>query len=103
MRIHTFTALLCLFLPLAASADSLRCGKWVVNETSSAAEVLEKCGEPQQKDVTREDVLGRNAFGNPIKVGVTVIERWRYQRSNNVLPMLVTVVDGKLVSIERTK
>ena len=90
-------------LPFAASAESMRCGKWVVSETSAAAEILEKCGEPQQKDVAREDVLGKNTLGNPIKLGVKVTERWRYQASNRVLPMLVTIVDGKVVSIERTE
>ena len=90
-------------LPLAASADSMRCGKWVVSETTSSAEILQKCGEPQQKDVAREDVLGKNALGNAIKLGVKVTERWRYQRSTNTLPMLVTIVDGKVVSIERTE
>ena len=81
----------------------MRCGKWVVSEQSSPAEIHDKCGEPQQKDVSHEDVLGRNALGNPIKLGVKVTERWRYQRSTSALPMLVTVVDGKVVSIERTQ
>ncbi len=90
-------------LPFAASAESMRCGKWVVSETSAAAEILEKCGEPQQKDIAREDVLGKNTLGNPIKIGVKVTERWRYQASNRMLPMLVTIVDGKVVSIERTE
>jgi hypothetical protein len=103
MRAHHFATLLCLLLPLAASAESMRCGKWVVNETSSSAEILEKCGEPQQKDVSRDDVLGKNTLGNAIKLGVKVTERWRYQRSTNALPMLVTIVDGKVVSIERTE
>jgi hypothetical protein len=89
-------------LPFAAFAESMRCGKWVISETSAVAEVLEKCGEPQQKDVAREDVLGKNTLGNPIKLGVKVTERWRYQASNRVLPMLVTIVDGKVISIERT-
>ena len=99
----TFVAMSVLsMLPFAASAESMRCGKWVVSETSAAAEILEKCGEPQQKDVAREDVLGKNTLGNPIKLGVKITERWRYQASNRMLPMLVTIVDGKVVSIERT-
>ena len=92
-----------LILPLAASAESMRCGKWVVSETASTAEILEKCGEPQKKDVSHEDVYARNTLGNTNKVGVKITERWRYQASNNVLPMLVTIVDGKVVSIERTE
>ncbi len=99
----TFVALSVLsMLPFTTWAESMRCGKWVVNETSAVAEILEKCGEPHQKDVAREDVLGKNTLGNPIKLGVKVTERWRYQASNRMLPMLVTIVDGKVVSIERT-
>jgi hypothetical protein len=92
-----------LMLPLAASAESMRCGKWVVSETASTAEILEKCGEPQKKAVSHEDVYARNTLGSTNKVGVKVTERWRYQASNRVLPMLVTIVDGKVVSIERTQ
>jgi hypothetical protein len=99
----TFVALSVLsMLPFATWAESMRCGKWVVSETSAVAEILEKCGEPQQKDVAREDVFGKNTLGNAIKLGVKVTERWRYQASNRMLPMLVTIVDGKVISIERT-
>jgi hypothetical protein len=80
----------------------MRCGKWVVNETSAAAEILEKCGEPQKKDTSHEDVYSRNTRGDTYKTGVKVTEHWRYQSSNRALPMLVTIVDGKVVSIERT-
>jgi hypothetical protein len=90
-------------LPLAASAESMRCGKWVVNETTAVAEILDKCGEPQKKDISHEDAYARNALGYSTKIGVKVTERWRYQASNRVLPMLVTIVDGKIVSIERTE
>lgn len=102
---RTTAAAMSIFLGLAsaASAESMRCGKWVVNETSSAAEILEKCGEPQKKDISHEDVYARNTLGDTYKTGVKVTERWRYQSSNRVLPMLVTIVDGKVVSIERTE
>jgi hypothetical protein len=103
MRYSAAIASALLILPLAASADSMRCGKWVVNETSSPTEILEKCGEPQKKDVSHEDVYAQNALGNTNKVGVKVTERWRYQASNRTLPMLVTIVDGKVISIERTE
>jgi hypothetical protein len=103
MRTSALIASLLLMLPLAAAADSMRCGKWVVNETASSAEILEKCGEPQKKDVTQEDVYARNTIGGTSKVGVTVKERWLYQSSNRALPMLVTIVDGKVVSIARAE
>jgi hypothetical protein len=102
---RTLAAAVTVFLGLtsAALAESMRCGQWVVSETSSAAEILEKCGEPQKKDISHEDVYARNALGNTNKIGVKVTERWRYQASNRVLPMLVTIVDGKVVGIERTE
>jgi hypothetical protein len=103
MRPSALVASLLLILPLAAAADSMRCGKWVVNETASSAEILQKCGEPQQKDVTKEDVYARNAVGGRSKVGVTVTERWIYKRSSGSLPMRVTIVDGKVVSIARAE
>ena len=100
---HTALVASLLLLPLAAHAESMRCGKWVVSETASPAEVLEKCGEPQKKDVSHDDVYARNALGNTNKIGVKVTERWRYQQSPRQLPMLVTIVDGKVISIERTE
>ena len=103
MRPLTATLFVLSILPLAASAESMRCGKWVISETSAVAEILEKCGEPQEKDVSHEDIYARNTLGNTNKVGVKITERWRYQSSNRALPMLVTIVDGKVVSVERTE
>lgn len=88
---------------VAADADSMRCGKWIVNEQSTPAEILEKCGEPQDKNVIREDVRGRSATGGSFKVGVSIKEQWYYRRGTQSLPMMVTIVDGKVVSIERVE
>jgi hypothetical protein len=103
MQVATVAAWILLTLPAATWADSMRCGKWVVSETSSSAEILQKCGEPQQKEVAKADVVSRNLAGYVTKVGVKVTERWRYQASNRALPMLVTIIDGKVVRIERTE
>lgn len=102
-QIALLTASLLLIMPFAASAQPMRCGKWVVNETASVAEILEKCGEPQKKDVSSEDVYSKNTLGETHKIGVKVTQLWRYQASNRVIPMLVTIVDGDVVSIERTQ
>ena len=91
-----------LFIACAASAESMRCDRWVVNETVSVAELLEKCGAPTSKAVATDDVIARNAAtGGMTKVGTKVTERWVYQRSPRSLPMVVTIVDGKIQSIER--
>jgi hypothetical protein len=88
-------------LPLAATADSMRCGKWIVNETMTTDEILQKCGEPQQKDVSKEDVFAKNPAGYTTRRGEQVTERWYYKPSSGSLTMLVKVIDGKVVSIER--
>jgi hypothetical protein len=85
-----------------ASADSMRCGKWVVNETTPLGELLSKCGQPRSKNVTRDDVYMTNASGVRVKTGnVTVTERWIFQASSRALPMELTIVDGKVVNLAR--
>lgn len=90
--------------PAAASADSMRCGKWVVSESVSVGELLSKCGEPQSRDVTKDDVYMTGANGMRVKTGKqTVTERWVYQKSSRSLPMIVVIVDGKIMSLSRAE
>src|SRR3712207_4949203 len=85
-----------------AHAESMRCGSSIVDETASVATLLEKCGEPQTRDVRTEDVYAPNVQGvGTRKIGTRTIERWIYQRSSNSLPMAVTIVDGKVTRLER--
>jgi hypothetical protein len=102
MRIKSGT-LACLLLAVsgAAHAESMRCGSSVVDETISVSALLAKCGEPMSKEVRTEDVIARNPDGFTHKVGTKTIERWIYQRSNRALPMAVTIVDGKVIRLER--
>jgi hypothetical protein len=96
-------AFVLLTLPLAASAESMRCGKWIVNETMTTDEILSKCGEPQKKDVSKQDVFAKNPAGYSTKRGEQVTERWYYQHSSGSLPMMVKIIDGKIISIERAE
>ena len=85
------------------SAESMRCGNSIVDETVSVTDLLTKCGEPLSKDVRTEDVFVRNPdTGFNRKIGTRIIERWIYQRSNRSLPMAVTIIDGKVNKLERT-
>lgn len=95
------------FLSLAgamstATADSMRCGKWVVNESATVDELLSKCGQPQSRDITQEDTYTINPRGARVKTGgITVKERWIYKPSSGTLPMQVLVVDGRVMSLTR--
>lgn len=85
-----------------ASADSMRCGKWVVSESVTLDELVNKCGQPVSRDVSRDEIYITNVNGMRVKTGnFTVTERWIYQRTPGKLPMAVVIVDGKIVSLTR--
>jgi hypothetical protein len=85
-----------------AHADFMRCGGSLVDETTSVADLLTKCGEPKSKEMKSEDVIARNPdTGFMRKIGTKMTERWVYQQSNSSLPMAVTIVDGKVTRVER--
>lgn len=87
-----------------AQADNFRCGKWIASTDLSVTELLAKCGEPASRESRVEDVLSRNFnTGLMYKTGEVVIETWTYLRGSRASPMVVTIVDGKIKSIERRK
>jgi hypothetical protein len=96
-------SLIILIVPGLAASESMRCGKWIINEQTPADEIRSKCGEPQDKEVKTEDVLGMNALGNPIKLGTSTTERWIYKRSPGSFTMIVTIVDGATKSLARAE
>lgn len=101
-RVASLVCVMALAAPVAASADSMRCGKWVVSESVTVGELLSKCGEPKSRDVTKDDVYLTTVNGTRVKTErQTVTERWIYQSSSRSLPMLVVIVDGKIVSLTR--
>jgi hypothetical protein len=89
-------------LPLAASAETFRCGKWIIGQEVTLPELLQKCGEPALRESRVEDVRAPNVYtsGNT-KVGETVIETWTYHLGSGKSPMVVTIVDGQVRKIER--
>jgi hypothetical protein len=89
-------------LPLAASAESFRCGKWIIDEETSLEDLVHKCGQPSRRESRTEDVRAPNVYtGGREKVGETVIETWTYERGSRASPMVVTIIDGRIKSIER--
>lgn len=86
----------------AVHADSMRCGKWIVNESTLLDELIKKCGQPRSRKVETEDQYALTPNGARVKTGVqTVKERWIYQPTPGTLPMAVLIVDGKIVEISR--
>jgi hypothetical protein len=100
--------LLLVTLPLVSlptlADESFRCGKWIASSALTPAQLTERCGAPSSRDSRVEDVLTRNGFsGLMVKTGETVIETWTYDRGTQASPMVVTIVDGKIKSIDRQK
>jgi len=94
-----------LTLPFAVSADeTFRCGNWIASSEMSVDELVQKCGEPTSRTSEIRDVLVRNRNnGLMIKTGETQLETWTYDRGTQSAPMVVTIVDGDIKSIERQK
>jgi Protein of unknown function (DUF2845) len=85
-----------------ATADSMRCGQWIVDESVSTVELRHKCGEPTSKEVKTEEARGRTVSGSSVSRGTVTTEKWTYQRSGSFV-MVVTIVDGKIKSIQRAE
>jgi hypothetical protein len=84
-------------------SETIRCGTWVVDASVTVDDLLRKCGEPASKRYSEQDVRTRNAGGGSRKIGTTVTEYWTYDRGSRASPVLVTIIDGKVRSIERVQ
>lgn len=90
-------------LPLAASAESFRCGSRVVSTDSTTAEILKHCGQPDSKTSTTEDIRTTNQYGLSVVTGKTTKQTWVYNRGSQAQSMVVVIIDGRVKSIERAK
>lgn len=89
--------------PFAHADETFRCGKWIVSSDLAIEELVERCGPPTTRESESEDILVRNQYGLMVKNGVTVTEKWTYDRGTQAPPMVVTIVDGKIRSIVRQR
>ena len=89
-----------LLMTAALADEPMRCGSGFISSSSTVAELLAKCGEPDEKQSRVEDVRHAGAAGGMVKSGTTRIETWIYRSSSQVLPRVVTIVDGKIKRIE---
>jgi hypothetical protein len=103
MNTRSVMLLLAALAPLMARAETFRCGKWIVNTDTTVEELTQKCGPPTTHESKTEDIKARNRF-NKLWVDTgdtTTTEIWTYDRGSRAAPMVVTIVDGKIKSIER--
>jgi hypothetical protein len=87
----------------AHASETLRCGRWLVDSSATIRELLDKCGEPTSVRLEEADRRAMGPNGAMIKVGTAVTEFWTYNRGTQAAPMIVTISDGKIRSIERDR
>jgi len=94
MRAATLLLTLGLALGLSLPAQaSMRCGTELVRTGMQMEEVLERCGEPQQRSV--EEPVDEQGY---LIRGAVTVERWRYGPDNGMYRHL-RFIDGRLVEI----
>lgn len=88
----------------APAEEAMRCGNSVVTTPISLEELLRKCGEPTSKEVSTEDIRTAGKPGAASRaIGTTTTEKWTYRSDAQSLPMIVTIIDGRVTKIERGK
>jgi hypothetical protein len=86
---------------MSARAETFRCGQWIASPDMTVEDLLQKCGEPTIRTTETVDVYARTAAGGRIRTGTSVVETWTYDRGSQSFAMVVTIVDGKIKSMER--
>jgi hypothetical protein len=102
LKLRVVCAVLAALWVLPASAETFRCGKWIISVELTPGEIISKCGPPTSQTSRSEDVKARNRnTGLVVKTGESTTETWTWDRGPLAAPMVVTIVDGKVKSIER--
>ncbi len=100
MKKTIWSALILAFAIPAAQADTLRCGSKLIQQGDTAGKVLERCGEPTNKQVITEPVRAATALGGTMQTGTYTYEIWRYARGNGKFPALLRIEGGVVKRLE---
>ncbi len=92
-------ALVILLPRICMAGELIRCSGGLVSPNVSAADFLQRCGEPGSRSVSTRDL--RDEYG--VKVGTLTTEIWAYPGDATAPSMTVTVVDGRVQSIDQGK
>ena len=100
-RLISFAAAVACFAFDTSADDTMRCRNGrLVNVGMTAAEITQRCGEPQSRTAEEIPVRARLPSGNVVQTGITRAERWVYQRGQGQFDAQLTFEDDKLVRID---
>ena len=74
--------LICCLTFISLAAQAMRCGDKLVYTGDNQFTIVQKCGDPKDKQSYEEIIPLYNAAGYQIGTTVKVVERWMYQRSS---------------------
>jgi Protein of unknown function (DUF2845) len=105
MRARLFLLLTAWVFPYAsATAETLRCGSYLIQEGDDASSVIAKCGQPTERTTITEPVYASSGDGGSFPTGqVAYSQVWRYDRGPMQFPAIIKVVDGVVQSIRFVK
>ena len=92
------TLLLC--CATAQAYGSLRCQGKLIRPGQDMAHILNRCGAPQDRVIEEVPVRSRVASGFTRFAGMTVVERWVYDRGWGKFPAVLIFQDGTLRRVD---
>ncbi|WP_371370263.1 DUF2845 domain-containing protein [Pseudomonas sp. QL9] len=97
IEIVAIVLFLTLLVAQSSEASSMRCSRGIASEGDTRQEILEKCGEPADKEIWEPGLRNRNT--NTPKKGVVRVEFWTYGPDGGVYRRL-RFIDDKLVQVQ---
>ena len=97
MRALLFFILMVLVFPnTSATAGTLRCGSYLIQEGDDAFSVLAKCGEPTERMTITEPLYASSGDGGRYPTGlVGYTQVWRYDRGSMSFPVIIKIDEDR--------
>lgn len=93
-------ALLICYCGTAEAYGSLRCKGKFIDPGATMAQVLALCGPPENRVIEEVPIRSRVMTGFSRFAGITVTERWEYNRGWGKFPAVLTFQDGTLKRVD---
>ncbi|MDY6820813.1 MAG: DUF2845 domain-containing protein [Deferribacterota bacterium] len=103
-KLVVFVGFLLFTILSVAVGDSFRCGNQVVSTGDLKMEVLSKCGPPDDSEIVSYDTTGSvsksTSKSKTFSATTKKVEKLYYNCGNGKFIRVLTLIDGKVVSIE---
>ena len=103
MLIRDYFLFLVLIFCNISAADAMRCGDTLVYEGDSKFDVLDKCGDPLDKQTYEQSTPLYNDAGYRVGTSSGTIDVWTYQKSSVEFQYVLTFDEGILKKISANR